>query len=503
MELPIYKSRTDAPEQAASGVEKIEVSAVNSAEARELYKKRVPIYPKLVSGKFRTLKWALLAIALAVYYLLPWVRWDRGPNAPDQAVLADFAGSRFYFFFIEIWPQEVYFITGLLVVSALALFMATSLFGRIWCGYACPQTVWTDLFIAVERMLEGDRNKRIKLDRAPWTFDKVWRKTVKHIIWLIIAFATGGVFIMYFHDAPSLARDFFTGQAELSAYLFAGVLTFTTYALAGTMREQVCTYMCPWPRIQAAMLDENSLEVTYRLDRGEPRGPHRKGETWDGRGDCIDCRQCVAACPMGIDIRDGMQLECINCALCIDACDEIMDKIGRPRGLIAYDTDANVKLRAEGKAPVYRLLRPRTFYYAALIGAISLAMVVGLAMRTTLELNVLKDRSPPFIQLSDSGILNGYSVKLLNKADTTRTFTLSVEGPDAMTMTVVGQEAQSPGRTAELTVEPDKVGSFRVFLSMPRQSLDRASTPITLRVQDNAGKKEARENATFFAGPAK
>jgi len=313
-----------------------------------LYKAREPIYPKLVSGNFRTVKWLVLIFALAVYYILPWLRWDRGPNAPDQAVLADFAGGRFYFFFLEIWPQEIYYITGLLILSALALFLVTSLFGRVWCGYACPQTVWTDLFIAVERIFEGDRNARIRLDRAPLSFNKAWRKVGKHIVWLLISFATGGALIMYYHDAPSLFSNFFTGHADVSAYVFAGILTFTTYALAGTMREQVCTYLCPWPRIQAALTDEDALNVTYRWDRGEPRGKHKKGTSWDDRGDCIDCNACVVACPVGIDIRHGDQLECIHCALCIDACDDIMKRVERPTGLIGYDTTKNVQARADG-----------------------------------------------------------------------------------------------------------------------------------------------------------
>lgn len=241
-----------------------------------LYKAREPIYPQLVSGKFRTIKWVVLVFALAVYYILPWLRWDRGLDAPNQAVLADFAGGRFYFFFLEIWPQEIYYITGLLILASLGLFLVTSLFGRVWCGYACPQTVWTDLFIAVERIFEGDRNARIKLDRAPLSVNKALRKVGKHIVWLFISFATGGALILYYHDAPTLFANFFTGDAEVSAYVFAGILTFTTYALAGTMREQVCTYLCPWPRIQAALTDEHALNVTYRWDRGEPRGAHKK-----------------------------------------------------------------------------------------------------------------------------------------------------------------------------------------------------------------------------------
>ncbi|MBU3970980.1 MAG: cytochrome c oxidase accessory protein CcoG, partial [Alphaproteobacteria bacterium] len=307
-----------------------------------LYKPRTPIYPKLVHGRWRWIKWALLILTLAIYYITPWIRWERPGALPDQAVLVDFDGGRFYFFMIQLWPQEVYFITGLLVLSALALFLVTSLFGRLWCGYACPQTVWTDLYIYIERMFEGDRNARMRLDAAPTSFNKLWRKAGKHLVWIGVAFGTGGAWIFYFHDAPTLIRTFWVGTAPMTAYVSCAILTFTTYVFAGHMREQVCSYMCPWPRIQGAMLDDQSFQVTYRYDRGEPRGPHKKAESWEGRGDCIDCNQCVVVCPMGIDIRDGAQLECINCGLCIDACNEVMDKVGRPRGLIAYDTDAAV-----------------------------------------------------------------------------------------------------------------------------------------------------------------
>jgi cytochrome c oxidase accessory protein FixG len=325
-----------------------------------LYAKRKQNYPKLAHGRFRLIKWGVMAATLGVYYLIPWLRWPRGEGVPDQAVLADFEGERFYFFALEIWPQEIYLLAGLLILAALGLFLVTSLFGRVWCGYTCPQTVWTDLYIWVERAFEGDRAARMRLDAAGWSANKAFRKTGKHLVWILIAFVTGGAFILYWHDAPTIMRTFFTGEAPLTAYFFAGLLTFTTYILAGTMREQVCIYLCPWPRIQGALTDEHALNVTYRFDRGEPRAPLRKGESWDGRGDCIDCKQCVQVCPMGIDIRDGAQLECIHCGLCIDACDEMMKKIGRPAHLIFYDTDTAVAARAAGHTPEYRFLRART-----------------------------------------------------------------------------------------------------------------------------------------------
>src|SRR3954470_18129380 len=341
-----------------------------------LYAPHKKVYPQKVSGTFRRIKWALMAVCLAVYYLLPFVRWDRGPGAPGQAVLVDLEGGRFYFFFIGLWPQEVYFFTGLLILAALALFLMNAVGGRIWCGYLCPQTVWTDLFYAVERLIEGDRRERMKKDAVKGTMKlrRFAELLLKHSIWLMIAWWTGGAWVLYFNDAPTLVKQLVTFQAPAIAYIWIGILTATTYLLAGFMREQVCVYMCPWPRIQAALTDEWALNVTYKYDRGEKRTSLKKanelrasGET---AGDCIDCYQCVAVCPTGIDIRDGAQLDCIQCGLCIDACDSVMTKIGRPARLIGYDNDVNVQRRIAGKPEIYRLIRPRSIVYSAMIAAI-------------------------------------------------------------------------------------------------------------------------------------
>lgn len=434
---------------------------------KDLYAKREQIYPKLAHGKFRMVKWIVMAGTLAVYYLLPWLRWERGEGIPNQAVLADFESEKFYFFFIELWPQDIHFLAGLLILAALALFLVTSLLGRVWCGYTCPQTVWTDLYIWVERAFEGDRAARMRLDHQPWSFNKAWRKLGKHTVWLIIAFWTGGAFILYWHDAPTVARGWFTGEAPLSAYWFAGLLTLTTYFLAGWMREQVCTYLCPWPRIQAALTDEHALNVTYRYDRGEPRGPKRKDQSWDDRGDCIDCNQCVQVCPAGIDIRDGSQLECIHCALCIDACDEMMKRVGRPTGLIAYDTDIAVASRAIGEAPPkFRIIRARTMLYGILIAGIGALMLFGLNTRATIEANVLKDRSPPFVRLSSGDIQNGYALKLVNKASEPRTMTLAVTGVDGASFKVIGfdHEGADP---IDLPVDSFGVDRYRIIVTAP------------------------------------
>jgi len=498
MTVVIDRTKTPAPGEGHAPRSAAAQARAKGDAGGGLYKRRTPIYPKKVDGPWRRLKWALLILTLAVYYVTPWVRWDRPGDLPDQAVLVDFTGRRFYFFFIQLWPQEVYFITGLLVIAALALFLVTSLFGRLWCGYACPQTVWTDLYIYIERLFEGDRNARMKLDASPWSFDKVWRKGGKHAVWLGVAFGTGGAWIFYFHDAPNLIRTFWVGQAPMTAYVSCAILTFTTYALAGTMREQVCTYMCPWPRIQGAMLDQHSLQVTYRFDRGEPRGPHKKGASWEGRGDCIDCNACVVVCPMGIDIRNGPQLECINCGLCIDACDEIMAKIERPKGLIAYDTDAAVACRSKGEKATYKLVRPRTIYYAVALVVVSVIMLWGLTTRSAIDLHVLRDRNPTFVRLQDGDIRNSYTLKVANRGFEPMQASIGFSGVPQASLKTPGADATSGDLT--VTVEPNQIRAVRVLVTAPAAALTDTNMAAAFTV-DAAGERR-RVETTFLSGAA-
>src|SRR5215468_11906864 len=396
-----YINAGDKSAEAFPGVERLDARAVNRKQDRALYAGREKVYPKLAHGRFRAVKWLVMTVTLGIYYALPWLRWQRGPDLPNQAVLLDMAHNRFFVFFLEIWPQEFYFVTGLLVLAALALFLVTSAAGRVWCGYACPQTVWTDLMILVERFWQGDRNARIRLDKERWGPVKLFKKGMTYVSWLAIALMTGGAFVFYFRNAPTLADEFVTGTAPVIAYLFLGIFTLTTYVLGGIAREQLCTYMCPWPRIQGAMIDHETLLVSYKPYRGEPRGPHKKGQSWEGRGDCVDCKACVAVCPTGIDIRDGSQLECIQCALCIDACNDIMTRIGRPRNLIAYDTIAGRQAAANGLDSNVRLLRTRTLLYGGLIALVAVIMLAAVLLRSTVEINILHDRNPPFVLLSD------------------------------------------------------------------------------------------------------
>ncbi|MER9302961.1 cytochrome c oxidase accessory protein CcoG [Mesorhizobium sp. M0496] len=508
-------------------IERIEPTPVNSAKVRQpMYAARKKIFPKRASGSFRQFKWIVMAVTLGIYYLTPWLRWDRGSFSPDQAVLLDVANRRFYFFFIEIWPQEFYYVAGLLVMAGVGLFLITSTVGRAWCGYTCPQTVWVDLFLVVERAIEGDRNARIKLDAGPWTSRKLVLRASKHVIWLVIGALTGGAWIFYFADAPTLLGELFTGTAAPVAYITVAVLTATTYTFGGLMREQVCTYMCPWPRIQAAMLDENSLTVTYNDWRGEPRTRHAKKVQAAGQpvGDCVDCNACVAVCPMGIDIRDGQQLECITCALCIDACDGVMDKLGKERGLIAYatlsDYNANMMLATAGGSGsvnpslvrtddglfsdklahfhIRKIFRTRTYVYMAMWSLIGLGLLYSLLTRDRLEINVLHDRNPQFVTLSDGSIRNGYTVKLLNMIPEPRTIVVTIRRLPGAEMSIVGVDLPAD-RSFAVQVEPDRLKMLKVFVRLPAQQIRGEAQTFTLQVEDKASFESNGYTATFNA----
>jgi len=465
-------------------------------ESSQLYAAREPVFPRRVHGTFRTLKWALMVLTLDIYYITPWIRWDRGPNLPDQAVLIDLAGRRFYFFWIEIWPHEFYFVAGLLIMAGLGLFLFTAALGRVWCGYTCPQTIWTDLFILVERWIEGDRNARVRLWNAGWDAHKLRLRLTKWVVWALIGLATGGAWVFYFADAPGLARDLVTLQAHPAAYVSIGILTATTFVFAGFMREQVCIYMCPWPRIQGAMMDDGTLTVAYRDWRGEPRGKHRKGPKAGELGDCIDCMACVNVCPMGIDIRDGQQLECITCALCIDACDDIMRRVGKPRGLIDYLALTDEPLERAGKPPasVWRhVLKARTIVYTALWTAIGVALVVMLFIRPEIDMSVAPVRNPTYVTLSDGTIRNVYDVRLRNKHGESREFHLSLTSDAALSISLEG--------TSRLitTVPADSLKLQRVYvMARPGDpAATSAATELRFWVEDLVNGERAHANSTF------
>ena len=465
---------------------------MSNTETPKLYAAQVPVFPRRVSGWFRNLKWWILGITLGIYYITPFLRWDRGPNLPDQAVLVDMAGRRFYFFWIEIWPHEFYFVAGLLIMAGLGLFLFTSALGRVWCGYACPQTVWTDLFILVERWIEGDRNARVRLWNAKWDVRK-WRlRLTKWTVWLLISVATGGAWVFYFADAPTLAMQLLTFDAHPIAYSTIAILTATTFLFGGFMREQVCIYMCPWPRIQGAMMDDDTLTVAYRGWRGEPRGKKHEDTT----GDCIDCMACVNVCPMGIDIRDGQQMECITCALCIDACDDVMEKIGKDRGLIDYLALADEPRERAGEPPrpVWQhILRVRTILYTAIWSAIGVGLVWALFVRADIEMTVAAVRNPVYVTLSDGSIRNTYDVRLLNKQADERPFRISISGHPSLRVRLEG----TPYETVD--VRANETLLQRVYVIAPAGSEPAMSDRTELRfwVEDISNGERAYKDSAF------
>jgi cytochrome c oxidase accessory protein FixG len=460
---------------------------------------RKRVYPRAVRGPARRVKWVILAVCLTIYYLLPWLRWDRGAGQPNQAILLDLQNEHFHFFDMVFWPQDIYFLTGALILAAVSLFLVTSLFGRIWCGYTCPQTVWTDLFMLAERLIEGDRNERMRRDQGPGSFDRTWRKLLKHSIWLGVAFWTGGAWIMYYVDAPTVTREFWRGDASTPVYVFTALFTATTYLLAGWAREQVCTYMCPWPRFQAAMLDEQSLTVTYQAWRGEPRA-HGKRDVVvaDNKiGDCIDCVACVNVCPTGVDIRNGIQLGCINCGLCVDACNEVMERTHQPLGLITWDTLARQKAKAIGDHAKLRMLRPRTFIYTGALLLGITVMAVGLILHSSLDFAIEHDRAPLFVRVQDGSVRNGYTVKIVNKTLTLKRFVLTVSGvPGArLALADAGSARQS---ALDLLVTADGVETYRVMVFAEPGT--QASLPVTFTLHEAGGGKPIEYHAPFL-GP--
>ena len=460
-----------------------------------LYAKREPVYPKAVDGRFRRFKWAVMILTLGIYYITPWLRWDRGPYAPNQAVLVDLAHRRFFMFGIEIWPQEFYFVAGLLIMAGIGLFLVTSAVGRAWCGYACPQTVWTDLFQHVDRWVDGDRNAQMRLEAAPWGPNKIFKRGLKWSIYLFISFWTGGAWIMYFADAPTLTVDFWTGQAAPVAYATVAVLTATTFILGGFMREQVCVYMCPWPRIQTAMLDEKSLIVTYKDWRGEKRGSVKQALKDPEIGDCIDCNGCVNVCPTGYDIRNGPDIRCITCALCIDECDKVMTAIGRPRGLIDYATleDCEAERRGEPARPITKaLFHTRTLIYTGIWAAIGFALLFALGTRERIDIKVQKDRNPPYTVQSSGEIRNDYTVKVLNMQSRPRQMQVSLDGLPGGKFWTNDMPRDKAARELKLTVPADRVEPLRIYVIAPYGTKEQAFL-FRLKALDGAGQDDASE----------
>ncbi len=451
--------------------------AGSSAEApleQQLYAIREKIQPRAVHGVFNNWRIALVLITQAVYYGLPWLQWDN-----RQAVLFDLAARKFYIFGLVFWPQDFIYLTGILVLSALALFLFTAVAGRLWCGYACPQTVYTEVFMWVEDWIEGDHLARKKLDKSAWNATKIRKRGLKHFIWLLIALWTGFTFVGYFTPIQSLAAEVFSlglGPWETFWILFYG---FATWGNAGFMREQVCKYMCPYARFQSVMFDSDTLTVTYDNSIGEPRGPRGKKVDYKaaGLGTCVDCGVCVQVCPTGIDIRNGLQYECIGCAACIDGCDQIMDKMGYPRGLIRYTTENVVKGKYPDSGILRHVLRPRTLIYTALMVVISGAFVYSLATRVPLRVDVVRDRVALSKETDEGMIENVYRLQLINKDNQAHQYTLNAAGIPGLrimtsTLPVTARELETLEIPVSLIADPVDLKGRSIEVSFTVQSVD-------------------------------
>ena len=443
-------------------------------EVESLYEVRRKIYPRAVSGWFARWRWSLVIATQVIFYGLPWLEWNA-----RQAVLFDLAARKFYIFGLVLWPQDFIYLAVLLVVSALSLFLFTAIAGRLWCGYACPQTVYTELFLWIERRIEGDRMARMKLDGEAPGARKAALKVAKHAAWIALALWTGFTFVGYFtpiRDLVEATRTFSFGPWET---FWIGFYAFATYGNAGWMREQVCKYMCPYARFQSAMFDPDTLVITYDQERGEPRGSRsRKADRKAlGVGDCVDCNICVQVCPTGIDIRAGLQYECIGCAACIDGCNQVMDRMGYPRGLIRYSTENALRNRWSPRTILKRVLRPRVLVYTTVLGAIVVAAAVSLWMRVPMKMDVIRDRAALAREVEDDRVENVYRLQLMNTGERPHRFTIEVDGGKAL------EEIEVLTETQPLEIAPVTTRMVTVRVRAEPRERTRGSQPITFVLQ--------------------
>jgi len=412
--------------QAAARARVIPITPIAAEpELVSLYEKQKKIYPRSVHGWFARWRWALVWFTQILFYGLPWLAWNG-----RQAVLFELTSRRFYIFDLVLYPQDFIYLTGILVLSAYGLFFFTAVGGRLWCGYACPQTVYTEIFLWVEHRIEGERGARMKLDAGPWTANKVWRKTAKHVVWVTIGLWTGFTFVGYFTPIKTLWAEAFTLNFGPWEWFWVNFYGLATYGNAGFLREQVCKYMCPYARFQSAMFDRDTLIVSYDAARGDPRGTRARGADLKAAhlGDCIDCGLCVHVCPVGIDIRDGLQYECIACSACIDACDSVMDKMKYPRGLIRYATENGLIQRLTRTQILKRVLRLRVLIYGTVLLAIAAAFVTSLAMRHTFKVDIVRDRMTLARIVDDGQIENLYRLQLMNATERKQRYHVALQG---------------------------------------------------------------------------
>ena len=461
------------------------------APAVSLYAAHRKIYARSVTGRFASLRWAFVWLTQLVFYGLPWLAWNQ-----RQAVLFDLEARRFYLFGLVLYPQDFIYLTALLLLAAYSLFLFTAVAGRLWCGYACPQTVYSEIFMWIERRFEGDRNARIRLDAAPWSFDKAWRKGGKQAAWIALALWTGFTFVGYFTPIRQLGGAVAT--LDLSGWetfwvLFYG---FATYGNAGFMREQVCKYMCPYARFQSAMFDKDTLIISYDRERGEPRRARgRKDAAADATaGHCVDCGLCVQVCPTGIDIRNGLQYECIGCAACVDACDGVMARFGLPKGLVRYDTQNGLALHLGSGQRLRRVLRPRVLVYSVVLLAIATAVATSIALRTPFKVDIVRDRGTLARIVDDGWVENVYRLQVMNATEQTHRFSVRADGLDGLALS----------RPVEVSLSPVEARWVSVALRVPPGTAEAAGPgahPIHLSVErlPTAGSDAAsvREKSTF------
>jgi cytochrome c oxidase accessory protein FixG len=458
-------------------------AALDERVAESLYAQRERVYPREVHGVFATMRLLAVIVLLGLFYGVLWLHWDG-----QQLLLFDLPGRRFHIFGLTLFPQDFFYLTALLIIATLTLFFFTALAGRLWCGYACPQTVWTEVFLWIERKVEGDRRKQMKLDKSPWSGRKLAVKTTKHAVWILFSLWTGFTFVGYFTPVLELGSRvmvFDLGPWETFWILFYG---FATYGNAGWMREQVCIYMCPYARFQSAMFDKDTLVISYDPGRGDPRGARKRSTDHRaaGLGDCIDCTMCVQVCPTGIDIRDGLQYQCIACAACVDACDRVMDQMGYEKGLVRYTTESAVT----GERP--HILRTRVIIYAAVLLSLMAAVGIGIAGRTPLALDVIRDRNALYRETSEGLVENVYTLKLINMDDKEHRYEFEVAGIDGLEL-----DLTSP----QIPVSAHEVLSVSARVRADPSALERTSSTITFTLQSVDDASMRVEEEARFLGP--
>ncbi|MEG2047752.1 MAG: cytochrome c oxidase accessory protein CcoG [Comamonas sp.] len=453
-------------------------------QGRSFYEAHKRVYPRSISGYFMRWRWALVFLTQIVFYGLPWLEWGQ-----RQMVLFDLGARRFYLFGLVLYPQDFIYLAGLLIICALALFLFTAVAGRLWCGFSCPQTVYTEIFMWIEQKVEGERSARIRLDQGGWTFEKIWKKSTKQVLWVTLSVWTGFTFVGYFVPIRELGVELLTLQGGWQIFwvLFYG---FATYGNAGYLREQVCKYMCPYARFQSAMFDKDTLVVSYDPLRGETRGPRKKTVDYkaQGLGDCIDCKLCVQVCPVGIDIRDGLQYECIGCGLCIDACNSIMDNMQYPRGLIRLTTQNGVAQGWKHAQILRRVLRPRVLIYSGILLALAVAMVVSLSLREPLKVDVIRDRASLARIAAGGKLENVFRLQVMNATETEQTYRVRAHGLE-------GVEVVSE---ADVVVLPAETRGVAVRVQIPYGSAPAGSHPVYFDIDAVSGQGKVSEKSVFI-----